>query len=110
MSRAVPRAAMKAGRWVGERVGEMAAQRVAMMAAGWVLLTVGAKVVGEMAVTMAVDGWLVETRAAYLEFSKDALLVGGLDDQWDVDWGVMMAVMAVEWKALSWAALTAVHS
>jgi len=49
-------------------------------------------------------------RAAYLEFSKDALLVGGLDDQWDVDWGVMMAVMAVEWKALSWAALTAVHS
>ncbi len=45
-----------------------------------------------------------------MEFSKDALLVSGLDDQWDVDWGVMMAVMAVEWKALSWAALTAVHS
>jgi len=62
--RAVPRAAMKAGKWVGEKVGEVAAQGVAVMAAGCILLTVGAragmwaalmgeKVVGEMAVRMA---------------------------------------------------------
>ena len=65
--RTVPRAAMKAGKWVGEKVGEVAAQRVAVMAAGCVLLTVGAragmwaalmgeKVVGEMAVRMAGEG------------------------------------------------------
>ncbi len=44
----------------------MAAQRVAVMAAGCVLLTVGAKVVGEMAVKMDDEGWSVETRAGRL--------------------------------------------